>query len=53
MERAADWTPPIIPVPQKPKVAQFYSAVDNKTQWAQPLELHDGSAPASIAHAAE
>jgi|GEM_PF-1955204 len=25
----------------------------DKTQWAQPLELRDGSAPAPIAHAAE
>ena len=25
----------------------------DKTQWAQPLELPDGSAPAPIAHAAE
>ena len=25
----------------------------DKTQWAQPLELFDGSAPAPIAHAAE
>lgn len=25
----------------------------DKTQWAQPLELLDGSAPAPIAHAAE
>ena len=25
----------------------------DKTQWAQPLELFEGSAPAPIAHAAE
>ncbi len=25
----------------------------NKTQWAQPLELSEGSAPAPIAHAAQ
>ena len=25
----------------------------DKTQWAQPLALHDGSAPAPVAHAAE